>query len=67
MLLESVFRELNALGDVVVYLINSDDQIVRFEQWARICPDTARVTSDKVGKLNSAEIISKVVDVTAGC
>jgi hypothetical protein len=30
-------------------------------------PDMARVASDKIGKLNSAEIIGKVIDVAAGC
>jgi hypothetical protein len=67
MLLERIFCELDALGDVVVHLINSDDQIVRFDQWVRSCPDMARVASYNVGRLNSAKIIGKVVDVTARC
>jgi hypothetical protein len=56
MLLESFFRELDALGDVVVHLINSGDQIVQFDQWVRSCLDMARVASDKVRKMNSAKI-----------
>jgi hypothetical protein len=67
MLLESIFHELDALGDVVIHLINSNDQIVRFDQWARSCPDMARVAFDKVGKLNSTEIIGKVVDIATRC
>jgi hypothetical protein len=31
MLLESIFHELDAHGDVVVHLINSGDQIARFD------------------------------------
>jgi hypothetical protein len=61
MLLESVFREFDALGDVVVHLIHSGDQIVRFDQWARSRPNMTRVASDKFGKLNSVEIIGKVL------
>jgi hypothetical protein len=44
--LESVFRELDALGDVVIHPIYPGDQIVRVVQWAGNCPDATCVTSN---------------------